>query len=137
MLLSICHMLMKNTVQPKMDNTVISPCDKKLSLIFHFILVSFLSFLPLSSPLRDWLRFHKRHDCCLLNLTHLNIVWWIWCFFFFFSYMYVKAILNQLFAMIRLFLTQSDADPQGKTRQKIILIWPCSYLRIWNGAICT
>lgn len=100
---------------------VIPTCDKQLSFIFHFILVSFLSFFPVSSPLRDWLRFHKKHDCCLLNLTHLTIVWWMWSFFFFLSffylYIYIKAISNQL-----LVPNTIRCKCMRKNKAKIILI---------------
>lgn len=57
-----------------MDCKVTSPCDTQHSLILHFILVSLISFLPASSPLRDRLCFHKRHDCCQCNVLHAFFV---------------------------------------------------------------
>lgn len=65
---------MKSSAQPKMDCKVTSPCDKLHLLIFHFILVSLFSFLPASSPLRDRLCFHKRHNCCQFNVLNAFFV---------------------------------------------------------------
>lgn len=84
--------LPKSTAQPKMGCKVTSPRDEQPALMFHFILVSLLSCLPVSSPHRDRPCFHKRHNCCQFNVLNaffvgdirfliwqslLPSVWWI------------------------------------------------------------